>query len=148
MNHFILTGRVGSDATISTVGNSQVINFNVAHSEKYKNAAGVVVEKTQWFAVSYFTDRTAIAAYIKKGTQLTVIGSVDVRMYDDKNGAKAAQLTVKALRVELLSSGQANGAAPVAQQPAATTQSPEPVRSAEVDAIYQGHSEPVDDLPF
>ena len=142
MNNLIVTGRVGSDATISSVGNTNVINFSLCHSEKYKNAAGVVVEKTQWFSVSYYTEKTGIAAYIKKGGQLAVIGSVDCRMYDDKNGVKVAQLVVKASRIELL------GSAPTAQQQVA-----EPVENTskfnnDVASIYAGESEPLEPLPF
>ena len=45
---------------------------------------------------------------------------------------------------ELLSSSQNNGVA----QPQSQQQEPTEQRSAEVNAIYEGKSEPIEDLPF
>jgi len=143
MNHLIVTGRVGNDATTANVSGKSVINFNVAHSERYRNPNGENVEKTVWFSVQYFSEKVSIAAYIKKGTQLTVIGSVDVRQYDDRNGNKVAQLVIRASKIELLGSAPTN----TEQQAKSPVSETKPVSSGVAD-IYAGKSEPIDNLPF
>ena len=41
-------GRLGKDCVVNTVNGKNVINFTVAHSEKYKDSQGVLQEKTIW----------------------------------------------------------------------------------------------------
>ena len=75
---------------MNTVNGRSVINFNMAHSEKYKDAQGVQKDRTIWVDCAYWTDRTAIAPYLKKRTQVYAEGNPDVRAYtsnDSKNGA-------------------------------------------------------------
>jgi single-strand DNA-binding protein len=59
-------GHLGQDATVNNVNGKSVINFSVAHSEKYKNKEGLEVNKSIWVSAAYWTDRTAIAPYLKK----------------------------------------------------------------------------------
>ena len=59
-------GHLGKDAVVNTVNGRSVINFNMAHSEKYKDAQGVQKDRTIWVDCAYWTDRTAIAPYLKK----------------------------------------------------------------------------------
>ena len=63
-------GNLGKDCTVNTVNNKTVINFSVAHTEKFKDSTGVQKDKTVWVECAYWTDRTAIAPYLKKGTQV------------------------------------------------------------------------------
>ncbi|MBM6691424.1 single-stranded DNA-binding protein, partial [Fusobacterium mortiferum] len=49
-----LIGVIGQDATINNVNSRNVVNFSVAHSEKYKDQNGQVVNKTVWVNVSYW----------------------------------------------------------------------------------------------
>jgi len=60
-------GHLGKDCTTNVVNGKNVINFSVAHSERYKDASGNQKEKTTWVECAYWTDRTAIAPYLKKG---------------------------------------------------------------------------------
>ena len=39
-------GRLGKDCVVNTVNGKNVINFTVAHSEKYKDSQGALQEKT------------------------------------------------------------------------------------------------------
>ena len=43
-----LISSIGSDATVNNVNNRTVVNFSAAHSEKYKDNNGQVVNKTVW----------------------------------------------------------------------------------------------------
>ena len=63
-----VVGHLGKDAVVSTVNGRNVINFTVAHSERFKDAQGVQKERTIWVDCGYWTDKTAIAPYLKKGT--------------------------------------------------------------------------------
>jgi single-strand DNA-binding protein len=100
-------GHLGKDAVVNLVNGKNVINFNVAHSEKYTNAAGEKVEKTVWVDCAYWTDRTNIAPYLKKGTQVHADGQPEVRQYQKQDGTYGCSLTLRVNTVQLLSS--ANG---------------------------------------
>ena len=49
--------RLGQDAISNNVNGKNVINFSVAHSEKFKNQQGVEVDKTTWISCAYWTER-------------------------------------------------------------------------------------------
>jgi len=70
-------GNLGKDCVTNTVNGKNVINFNVAHTEKFKDGSGQQKEKTTWVECAYWTERTGIAPYLKKGTQVYVEGSQD-----------------------------------------------------------------------
>jgi len=61
-------GRLGQDATVNNVNEKTVINFSMAYSEKYKNQQGQDVDRTTWVSCAYWTDKTNVASYLKKGT--------------------------------------------------------------------------------
>ena len=63
-----LIGRLGQDAMVNTVNGKTVINFSVAHSEKFKNQQGEDVDKTTWVSCAYWTDKSNVSNYLKKGT--------------------------------------------------------------------------------
>ena len=65
-------GHIGKDATVNEYNGKKVINFSVAHSEKYKDASGNVVNKSVWVDCAYWVESTAVAQYLKKGTQVYV----------------------------------------------------------------------------
>jgi len=121
-------GNLGKDAVLNNVNGKNVINFNVAHTEKYKDAQGNQKDKTIWIDCSYWTERTGIAPYLKKGTSVYLEGQPDVRSYTAKDGTNGASLVLRVGLVQLLSKGsQSDGNA--AQQSAASV-------------------DPSDDLPF
>lgn len=114
-------GNLGKDAVLNNVNGKNVINFNVAHTEKYKDAQGNQKDKTIWIDCSYWTERTAIAPYLKKGTQVYLEGQPEVRSYTAKDGTNGASLVLRVGLVQLLSKGsQSDGNAP--QQAAASNE--------------------------
>lgn len=123
-------GHLGKDALVNLVNGKNVINFTVAHSEKF-TSNGEKKEKTTWIDCSYWVDSTAVAPYLKKGTQVYVEGSPDIRTYAKTDGTQGASLTLRVFSVQLLGSNEKQDTAP--QQTAG--------------AVYQ--AKPVkDDLPF
>ena len=95
-------GTLGSDATVNNVNNRTVVNFSLAHSEKYKDSNGQVVNKTVWVSVSYWVERTSIAQYLKKGGNIYCEGIPSVDTYKNKDGQTVAQLRLRATMVQLL----------------------------------------------
>ncbi|MBS4043057.1 MAG: single-stranded DNA-binding protein [Chitinophagaceae bacterium] len=131
-------GNLGKDAVVNTVNGKTVINFTVAHSEKYKDAQGNQKDKVTWVDCAHWTDRTAIAPYLKKGTQVYVEGTPDVRTYTTQDGRNGATLSLRINNVQLLGSRQSDGGSNDNQ--------------SESKASDQGNSSPemadADDLPF
>jgi single-strand DNA-binding protein len=95
-------GNLGKDAITNSVNGKSVINFNVAHTEKFKDASGLQKDRTIWVECAYWTDRTAVAPYLKKGTQVYVEGNPEVRTYTKNDGSFGASLTLRVLSVQLL----------------------------------------------
>jgi len=128
-------GNLGKDCVTNTVNGKSVINFNVAHTEKYRDAQG---NQKDW------TDKTAIAPYLRKGTQVYVDGIPEVRTYQKNDGTTAASLNLRVLSVQLLGN-RGDNAAPSQSSgysaPASATVSNNAPAHNEV-------SEPADDLPF
>lgn len=99
-----IIGRLGGDCTTNEVNGKTVINFSVANTEKFRTSAGVLQERTTWVRCAYWTDRTAVANYLKKGQQVYVEGSPEVRAYKKQDGEPGASLDMRVMRVELLGS--------------------------------------------
>lgn len=144
-------GNLGKDAVTNNVNGKNVINFNVAHTEKYKDASGMQKERTTWVECSYWTDRIAVAPYLKKGTQVYVEGTPDVRLFNRADGTSGSSLTMRVLTVQLLgggvrSEGSAQGSGygntGISQQPYADNS------SASLSPQSAGGVAIEDDLPF
>lgn len=102
MNTLTLIGHVGNDATTNNVNGKQVINFNVAVTKRWKDKEGNEKEVTKWFSVSYWNDGK-VHEWIKKGTQICVMGEVGAKSYMNAKKETEVQLTVDANFIELLS---------------------------------------------
>jgi single-strand DNA-binding protein len=95
-------GNLGKDCVVNTVNGKNVINFTVAHTEKYKDSQGNNQEKTTWVDCAYWTDRTAVAPYLQKGTQVFVEGTPEVRSFTRNDGTAGASLSMRVREVQLL----------------------------------------------
>jgi single-strand DNA-binding protein len=133
-------GNLGKDCVTNLVNGKNVINFNVAHTEKFRDAQGNQKEKTIWVDCAYWTDRTAIAPYLKKGTQVYAEGSPDMRTYQKTDGTQGVSLTLRVQSVQLLGS-RANNEAGGSEGYNSASGSLSGVSASEMSA-------PVDDLPF
>ena len=141
-------GHLGKDAILNTVNGKSVINFNVAHAEKYRDAQGQQKDKTLWVECAYWTDRTAIAPYLKKGTQVYAEGTPDIRTYTTGDGRQGASLSLRISSVQLLGgrSDNQNGGEGQSSynQPSYNQGSPSGSGGSQGSDL----SEPLDDLPF
>lgn len=137
-------GNLGKDCVVNQVNGKNVINFTVAHTEKYKDSQGNNQEKTTWVDCAYWTDRTAIAPYLQKGQQVYVEGTPEVRSFTRNDGTTGATLTMRVREVQLLgrkgeNTGGFGGGEMPARQPQQQQQPAAPV------SIEDGVA---DDLPF
>lgn len=106
-----IIGHLGKDAETRTVGSQQVINFSVAHTEKWKDATGQQKEKTIWVECARWVapgGSTAIAQYLKKGTQVFCTGTPEPDAYSDSNGP-VGKIKLNVLNVQLLGSKDNSG---------------------------------------
>lgn len=95
-------GNLGADCIQKEINGKTVINFNVAHSEKFKDAQGNLKERTTWVNCAYWTDKTAIAQYLTKGKTVYAEGSPEADPYTNKEGQPAATLRMRVQNIQLL----------------------------------------------
>lgn len=102
----VITGNVGADAEIRTVGNSDVVNFTVAETERWTTASGEKKDRTTWYKVAKWfpTGKGTIAKYLTKGTKVVVSGRLEADSYL-KNGEIVQVLRMTANNIELQGGG-------------------------------------------
>ena len=148
-------GNLGKDCITNQVNGKSVMNFNVAHTEKFKDSTGNTKEKTTWVECAYWSDRTALAPYLRKGTQVFVEGTPEVRQYTKNDGTLGASLSLRISTVQLLGQkaeggttqevgGNGNNYTQSNQQQPAAAQNNYSMASTTAPEI----TEPIDDLPF
>lgn len=148
MIKLLVIGNLGKDAVLNNVNGKNVINFTVAHTEKYKDAQGVQKDRTVWVDCSYWTDRTGVAPYLKKGTQVYVEGNPDVRTYTTQDGRNGATLTLRVLSIQLLGAKGNEGVAATAAGGTAYNNSAPTYNAQPSVNTPNDITEPMDDLPF
>lgn len=123
-------GNIGSDAEFKEFSGKKYVSFNVAHSEKRKDANGTMVESTTWVSVLWYGDGGGLTQYLKKGCKVFVRGRLSVKPYQDRNGNTQVSVKVNANEVNLcgLKCEQSTTSSSPAQQAASV--------------------QPEDDLPF
>jgi single-strand DNA-binding protein len=140
-------GNLGKDCVVNNVNGKSVINFTVAHSEKFRDSQGNQKDKTIWVDCAYWTDRTGVAPYLKKGTTVFVEGQPDVRTYTTQDGRNGASLSLRVNMVQLVG-GRSNaegGQTDSGYSRPATNQGYDQTQSTVSAADI---TEPIDDLPF
>lgn len=95
-------GNLGKDCVVNTVNGKNVINFTVAHTEKYRDSQGNQQEKTTWVDCAYWTDRTAVSQYLIKGKQVYVEGQPESRSFQRNDGTPGASLSLRVRDIQLL----------------------------------------------
>jgi single-strand DNA-binding protein len=138
-------GNLGKDCLTNVVNGKNVINFNVAHTEKFRDQQNNLKEKTTWVECAYWTDRTGIAPYLRKGTQVYVEGNPEVRTYQKNDGTFGASLTLRVVSVQLLGSRAEGGGS--SQHEGGGYSSSASSQRESIPAASE-ITEPIDDLPF
>ncbi|MBK7435010.1 MAG: single-stranded DNA-binding protein [Chitinophagaceae bacterium] len=139
-----IIGNLGKDCIVKEVNGKNVINFSVAHTERYKDAQGNQKERTTWVECAYWTDRTAVAQYLTKGRTVYAEGTPEADAYTNKEGQAAATLRMRVQNVQLLGGNSPDGQGANAGNVTNAGMSKGPV----VTTTPAGNAAPVDDLPF
>jgi single-strand DNA-binding protein len=143
-----IIGNLGKDCIVNEVNGKTVINFSVAHTEKYKSADGNLNERTTWVECAYWTDRTAVAQYLTKGKMVYAEGSPSADAYTNKEGKAAGTLRMRVQTIQLLggNSEAGSGSGYSAQQNHQSSGN-FPRESAMSNTMAEKNEVP-DDLPF
>jgi single-strand DNA-binding protein len=143
-----IIGNLGADCIQKEINGKTVINFNVAHSEKFKDAQGNLKERTTWVNCAYWTDRTAVAQYLTKGKTVYAEGSPEADAYLNKDNQPAATLRMRVLNLQLLGGNDGAQAVPGNMQGNSQGSNQGMASGAPVSSVAVSNPAPVDDLPF
>jgi len=121
INKAIIVGNLGADPEIRyTQGGSQVANFNVATTERYKDQSGNWQESTEWHRVVAWARLAEICGeYLHKGSRVYIEGRIQTRKWQDQNGNDRYTTEIVAREMKMLDrrgesdqgQGQGGGAA-------------------------------------
>ena len=113
MNSWNFTGNLGRDCdTRHTAAGDAVVSFSVGVKAGFGDKA-----TTTWANCSMFGKRgEAVAQYLKKGTLVGIVGEVNLREYQDKEGQKRYSLDVRVNDLTLLG-GKADRSEAAPSQP-------------------------------
>lgn len=125
-------GFVGNDAEIKEFNGQKFISFNVATSERYKDAQGNTVSRTTWVSCLK-PGESAVVQYLKKGTQVFVRGDFSAKTFTGANGIQVG-VNCRVRELQLLGTKQTQDNKP--QAPAYGGNNP------------FGETNDKDDLPF
>jgi len=104
-----IIGNLGKDCIVKEVNGKNVINFSVAHTERYKDSQGNQKDRTTWVECAYWTDRTTVAQYLTKGRTVYAEGSPEADAYTNKEGQASATLRMRVQNVQLLGGNSNDG---------------------------------------
>ncbi len=130
-----IQGRLTANAIIGTTSNNkQVVNFNVAVNDRYKNKAGEIVTQTEYFRCAFWLG-TNVAKVLTKGTVVALSGRVFTNAWINDEGEAKAYLNFNTSNIKILAGGTKSS---TTEQPAAKADNKAP-EVPQMDA---------DDLPF
>lgn len=169
LNLVILLGNVGKDPTVRYLdNNSKVAQASLATTKYYTGRDGQKKELTEWHNLVFFGNTaTVVENYVHKGSQISVVGSLRTREYEQNGQRKwTTEVVVDNLqlcgsRADIQAAGMINGARQLAEsqnrgggnnyqsqqaRPAAQSATqPQPSQQAAPATIFEA---PDDDLPF
>ena len=143
-----IVGNLGKDCIVKEVNGKTVINFSVAHSERFKDSQGNPKERTTWVECAYWTDKTGVAPYLVKGQTVYAEGTPEADAYMNKDNQAAATLRMRVQSIQLL--GSKSDTQGASSQPASSSQFSNPSFASQ-STNSSAASQPIiaaDDLPF
>lgn len=102
MNKVFLIGNLTRDPELTeTSSGTQICRFGMAVNRQYTSSDGE--RETDFFNVTAWRGTAEnIARYCKKGHKVAVLGSVQIRSYEDRDGVKRTAVDIVAQDVEFL----------------------------------------------
>lgn len=140
-------GYVGNDAEIKEFNGQKFISFNVATSERYKDAQGNTVSRTTWISCLK-PGESAVMQYLKKGTQVFVRGDFSAKTFTNANGVQVG-INCRVKELQLLGTKQEAGQGQQGTQPIQATAQPAQTQQPAYGSNNPfGETNEKDDLPF
>lgn len=116
INQVHLLGRCGQDPEIRTIGQNNVnkASFSLCTGGKYKTQDGREIDDTAWHNIVAWRGLASLAQqYIRKGTQLFIIGHLSYRRYTDSNGIERFITEIIADKIVLCGARSESVSAPI-----------------------------------
>jgi len=112
LNEVRLIGNLGQDPERrTTTSGDTVVTMSVATNERWKDKEGQQQERTEWHRVVVFGQQAETCAeHLAKGRRVCVLGSLQTRKWQDKDGSDRWTTEIKAQRVLFLDSKGQGGA--------------------------------------
>lgn len=112
LNKAILVGRMTADPELrKTTSDVSVTSFSVAVQRDYKNADGEY--DTDFINVQAWRNQAEfVCKYFGKGAPICVVGAIQTRKYEDKDGNKRTAVEVVASEVKFVEGGKKDESAP------------------------------------
>jgi single-strand DNA-binding protein len=149
VNQVHLLGRCGQDPEIRSVGQNNVnrATFSLCTGSKYKTHEGREIDDTCWQNIVAWRSLADLAQqYIRKGSQLFIIGHLSYRKYTDNAGIERYVTEIIADRIELCGSRQERQ---IGELATSSTEVSAPVNKQEKPSLDDiGDLPPDDGLPF
>ena len=116
MNKVVLIGNICKDPELSETNSGiAVCRFSIAVNRR--RASDDAEQQTDFFNVTVWRGLAeTVARYCKKGNKVAVSGQIQIRQYEDREGAKRTSVDVVAEEVEFLSP-KSNDEARTAEEP-------------------------------
>lgn len=111
LNMVMLIGNLGADPEVrNTPSGAQVANMRIACTESWKDTNGQRQERTEWVSLVLWKGLADIAQkYLRKGSKIHVIGKLQTRMWEDKNGGGKRYATEVEVRDLIMLDGPQGG---------------------------------------
>lgn len=149
VNQVHLLGRCGQDPEIRSVGQNNVnrATFSLCTGSKYKTHDGREIDDTCWHNIVAWRSLADLTQqYIRKGSQLFIIGHLSYRKYTDNAGVERYVTEIIADRIELCGSRQERQ---IGELATSSTEVSAPVNKQEKPSLDDiGDLPPDDGLPF
>ncbi len=144
LNEVRVMGHLGADPEVRTTPNGAVTaTFRIACTERWTDQSGAKQERTEWVTcVAWRKTAELVQMFLRKGSRAYVLGKLQTRSWEDKNGGGKRYATeVVADRILLIDKREQGQQ----QEPGARTPGRTPYQQPQDD---QPGTVDDDDLPF
>ena len=146
LNNAVIMGRLVADPELRTTGNgNSVTTFTVAVDRRFvrqgEERQTDFIDIVAWRQTADFVCR-----YFRKGSMIAVQGSIQTRMYEDKNGNKRKAVEIVADNASFCGSKAESGTGDYGRSNSVMNSQPAPSYSTADEGDFK--EIPEDDLPF
>ncbi|MFH0854711.1 MAG: single-stranded DNA-binding protein [bacterium] len=149
LNKAMIIGRLTRDPEIKTTTTGQsVASFSVATSFKWKDANGVMQEKTEFHNVVAWRKLADICSqYLTKGKKVYIEGRLQTRDWVGQDGLKRYRTEIIADNMIMLDNPRTDGQAYSSAPPQSTAQNPQEIPASSDGQVTEEEIR-VENIPF